>query len=92
MSMEHGATAGGRRPRKKRAGLFDVRFIIGLLLGIYGVVLTLTGLFGTSEEDLAKAGGTNVNLWTGIALIVAAAVFFVWARLRPVELPEPPPE
>ena len=87
MSMEEKAPRPGRGPRRQRAGVFDVRMIIGLLLGIYGVVLTVTGLVGTSENDLAKANGVNVNLLTGIALIVAAAVFFVWSRLRPVLVP-----
>jgi hypothetical protein len=80
------STSGGA-PRKRRAGVFDVRTIIGLLLGIYGVVLVLMGLFGTTEEELTRADGINVNLWTGIALVVAAAIFFAWARLRPVLVP-----
>ena len=84
MSMEQNAA---RRTRKQRAGVFDVRAIIGLLLGIYGVVLTITGLVSTSEQDLAKAGGVNLNLWTGIGLLLASAAFLVWARLRPVLVP-----
>jgi hypothetical protein len=80
----------GRTPRRTRAGVFDVRVIIGTLLGIYGVVLTIYGLAFTSETDLAKADGTNLNLWTGITLIVASAVFIVWARLRPVLVPVEP--
>src|SRR3990170_4164046 len=91
MSQEHHTPAPGRRPRKQRAGAFDVRTIIGLLLGIYGVVLLVTGLVGTSDQDLAKAEGVNVNLWTGIALLVAAAVFFTWARLRPILVPADTP-
>ncbi len=87
MSMEQKAPRPGREPRQKRAGVFDVRMIIGLLLGIYGVVLTVTGLVGTSDDDLAKADGVNVNLLTGVALVVAAAVFFAWSRLRPVLVP-----
>ena len=84
MSMEQKAA---RRTRKQRAGVFDIRSIIGLLLGIYGLVLTITGLVSTSDQDLAKSGGVNLNLWTGLALLLAAAVFFVWARLRPVLVP-----
>lgn len=83
MSIEQQAA----QTTRQRAGVFDVRSIIGLLLGIYGIVLTLTGLVGTSEHDLAKAGGTNLNLWTGIALIAASAVFFAWVKLRPIEVP-----
>lgn len=84
MSME---TDAARRTPKKRSGLFDVRSIIGLLLGVYGAVLAVTGLFGTTDADLAKAGGANVNLWTGVALLVASAAFLTWARLRPVLVP-----
>ena len=70
---------------KKTAGAFDIRNIIGLLLGIYGVVLLLAGLFMDKEE--AKTGGVNANLWTGLALAVAAAVFLTWARLKPIIVP-----
>ncbi|MGH3357060.1 MAG: hypothetical protein ACRDOJ_14270 [Nocardioidaceae bacterium] len=91
MSAEQSASKQGANPRG-RAGVFDVRMIIGLLLGIYGVVLTITGWVGTSDSDLAKADGINVNLLTGIALIVAAGVFFVWARVRPLLVPDDPSE
>jgi hypothetical protein len=74
-----------KRPRK--AGAFDIRNFIGMLLGIYGVILLLTGLLATDGEALAKSAGVNVNVWTGIGLLVAAGVFIVWARLRPVVVP-----
>ena len=70
---------------KKTAGAFDIRNIIGALLGIYGVILLLAGLFGDTAS--AKTGGINANLWTGLALAVAAAVFLVWARLKPIVVP-----
>jgi hypothetical protein len=73
-----------------KAGAFDIRVFIGSLLGIYGVILVLTGWFGTSDADLAKADGLNVNLWTGLGLVVAAALFILWARLRPVVVPPDP--
>ncbi len=77
--------------RAHKAGAFDIRVFIGALLGLYGVILVLTGLLGTSDRDLDRAGGANVNLWTGIALIAFAAFFVVWARLRPVVVrPEKP--
>lgn len=67
------------------AGAFDIRNIIGSLLGIYGVVLLLAGLFADTAS--AKTGGVNANLWTGIALAVAAAIFLVWARVKPIIVP-----
>jgi hypothetical protein len=73
-----------------RAGAFDVRTFIALLLGIYGVVLVLMGLFGTSEGDLAKADDLNVNLWAGLGMVVVAASLQGWAMLRPVIVPDDP--
>jgi drug/metabolite transporter (DMT)-like permease len=72
-----------------KAGLFDIRTIIGLLLGIYGVILVVTSFF-TSDKQLAKADGVNANLWTGIGLVVASLVFVAWARLRPIVVPDEP--
>ena len=71
---------------KKTAGAFDIRNFIGLLLGLYGIILTLMGLLGDKELD--KTGGVNANLWTGLALLVVAAVFMTWARLRPTVVPD----
>jgi LPXTG-motif cell wall-anchored protein len=87
MSTEHNVTPADGRTPKRGAGVFDVRMIIGLLLGIYGAVIGITGLVGTSEADLAKTGDINLNLWTAVGLLVASAVFFVWARLRPILMP-----
>jgi len=68
----------------RTAGAFDVRFVIATLIGAYGVILTATGLFWTSDAQLDKSDGLNVNLWAGIGMIVVAGAFVLWARLRPV--------
>ena len=71
-------------PQKKAAGAFDVRTIIGALLALYGVVLLVMGLIGPSEDDLAKTGGFNANLWVGLGMLVVGAGFILWSRLRPI--------
>ena len=63
--------------------LFDLRYVIGALLGVYGVVLVIRDLLD-GPEQLARAAGTSINLWTGIGLLVVAVVFLVWARVRPL--------
>jgi hypothetical protein len=68
-----------------KAGAFDIRNIIGLLMAVYGVILTLAGIFGDQERD--KTGDVNANLWTGLALILVAAFFLGWARLKPIVVP-----
>ncbi|NUR09695.1 MAG: hypothetical protein HOQ22_03560 [Nocardioidaceae bacterium] len=63
-----------------KAGAFDIRTFIGALMGIYGVILLLVGLFSSD--------GRTINLVTGICLAAASAFFILWARLRPVRVPD----
>jgi hypothetical protein len=81
-NIDPARTAGSPR---RTAGAFDIRNIIGVLLGIYGVALLLAGIFADPETD--KTGGINANLWTGLGLAAAALIFLVWARLRPIVVP-----
>jgi hypothetical protein len=67
----------------RAADLLDVRRFIAGLLGIYGVILTIMG-FGASDAEVAKAADTNINLWTGLALLLVAAIFVAWALVRPL--------
>jgi len=65
------------------AGIFDVRNIIGALLGIYGVILILVGIVGGSSTRHSATSGDSTNIWMGVALVLVAAFFLIWARLRP---------
>jgi hypothetical protein len=71
------------RKSARAANLFDVRRFIGGLFAIYGVILTVLGI-GASDEDIDRAAGINVNLWTGLAMLVVAALFLFWAFTRPM--------
>jgi hypothetical protein len=71
----------------KKVSLFDVRNIIGALMGLYGVILVLAS-FATSDADKVKADGINANLWVGIALLVFGILMIVWAVTRPIEVDE----
>jgi hypothetical protein len=72
-----------------RAGLFDIRFIIGALIGLYGLIVLITGLF-TSDAQVQKADGLNINIYAGIGMLVVGAGFILWARLRPIVVPVDP--
>jgi hypothetical protein len=69
------------------ANRFDIRRIIGGLFIVYGVTLTIVGIVG-SHAVKTKAAGVNVNLWTGLAMLVVGALMIFWALARPV-VPEP---
>jgi formate-dependent nitrite reductase membrane component NrfD len=67
--------------------LFDLRMIIGVLLTVYGVILTITGALDGSSE-IAKGVGVRINLWTGLALLVIGMIFIVWDVTRPEKVEE----
>ena len=67
----------------RAANMFDIRRIIGGLFLLYGVTLVVLGL-GTSDEDMRRAEGVNVNLLVGVVMIVMAVLFIAWALWRPL--------
>jgi hypothetical protein len=71
----------------KAANRFDIRRLIGGLFALYGLILLLLGLFG-SHQIKHKAAGINVDLWTGIGMLIFAALMIFWALAKPVQ-PEP---
>ncbi|WP_448850959.1 cell wall anchor protein [Corynebacterium sp. 335C] len=87
--MANADTNATRVQRRHSAGAFDIRNVIGALLGIYGIVLLISAVAldpGTNAAGVAKYSGYNV--WTGVALVVVALVFLAWAKLRPVVVPD----
>jgi drug/metabolite transporter (DMT)-like permease len=71
-----------------RGSLFDLRWIIAVLFGVYGVVLLVMGIGFETDADRAKTGGFNVNLWVGIGMLVFTALMAGWALLRPLRIPD----
>jgi hypothetical protein len=74
--------------RKHTAGAYDVRIFIAGLIGFYGIVLVVMGLFAGNADDKAKTGGVNANLWAGLVMVAVAIAFAVWVRLRPIVIEE----
>jgi hypothetical protein len=83
-----GATDADEAAAARAANRFDIRRIIGGVFVLYGLVLVALGLFGAHHIKV-KAAGINIDLWTGLAMLVVAALMIGWALARPV-LPEPP--
>jgi hypothetical protein len=71
----------------RAANKFDIRRLIGGLFCLYALILIALGLFG-SHTVKNKAAGINVDLWTGIGMLVFGALMIFWALSRPV-IPEP---
>ena len=70
------------------ARLFDIRRIIGGLFVVYGVIVTIAGITA-SDADIDKAQGININLWTGLGMLILGLLFLLWLWLRPTAPPPP---
>jgi hypothetical protein len=65
------------------ANLFDLRRIIGGLFLVLGALLVILGLTD-SQAEIDKAAGVNINLWTGLGMLVLGGLFVLWALTRPL--------
>jgi hypothetical protein len=88
MTASTGETDVDEAAAARAANRFDIRRIIGGLFLLYGVILVIAGIVG-SHHVKNKAAGINIDLWTGLAMLIFAAIMIAWALLRPV-VPEPP--
>ena len=67
----------------RAANVFDLRRIIGGVFIVYGLLLTILGLFD-SQEEIDRAAGVNINLWTGLGMLVFGLLMITWALTRPL--------
>src|ERR1700742_4330254 len=70
--------------RTPREILFDIRTIIAVLFGVYGVVCLVWGLAFDGATDRKRSGNINVNLWMALAMLLFAVGFALWAIWRPL--------
>ena len=74
--------------RRRPGGLdtvFELRTIVAILFGVYGVFCLIWGIGFTTEDELRRAAGINVNLWMGILMLLTAVGFSIWVAASPVE-------
>jgi hypothetical protein len=49
----------------------DIRIPIGLLFVVLGAILAITGLVTMNDAEMyARSLGRNINLWTGIFMLL----------------------
>lgn len=65
--------------------LLDLRFAIALLFLIFGVLVTGAGILA-DEAEVEQAGGINISLWTGLAMLALSGFFFLWLSRAPLEV------
>jgi len=59
----------------------DLRYPIGGLFTILGILLTIWGWVTNGDARLyARSAGVNINLWWGVVLLITGVLFIVLAR------------
>lgn len=66
---------------------FEVWFYIGVLLGIYGVMLTAAGGYQWVHPPSTVLAGYHATFWAGVALLIVGGGYTIayWPRLLEVE-------
>jgi hypothetical protein len=58
----------------------DIKFPIGLMFSILGVLLTLFGLITNGDTVLySRSLGVNINLWSGCGMLVFGLIMLLLA-------------
>ena len=58
----------------------DIKFPIGLMFSIFGVLLTIHGLFTLGSNELyEKSFNIDVNLWSGLFMLVFGSLMLIFS-------------
>ena len=52
----------------------DIKIPIGLMFSIFGIILTIMGVVTNSDTEMYQQSlGHNINLWSGLSMIIFGA-------------------
>jgi uncharacterized membrane protein YhaH (DUF805 family) len=60
----------------------DIKFPIGLMFTIFGVMLIIFGLFTGGDEMYKKSLDININLWSGIFMTIFGLAMLIPSILQ----------
>ncbi len=66
----------------------DIKFPIGLMFSIFGILLTIFGIAtGANTELYEKSLSININLWSGLFMLIFGLLMltFSFKKKKPVE-------
>lgn len=63
----------------------DIKIPIGLMFTILGLLLAIFGLAtGGNAELYERSLGVNINLWTGLVMVVLGVFMLATSKFRPI--------
>jgi uncharacterized membrane protein len=61
----------------------DIKIPIGLMFTILGILLTVHGILTASDTEMyTRSLNINVNLWTGVFMVVAGILLLLFSRFK----------
>ena len=61
----------------------DIKIPIGLMFTILGILLTVHGILTASDTEMYTSSlNINVNLWTGVFMVVAGILLLLFSRFK----------
>jgi energy-converting hydrogenase Eha subunit E len=57
---------------------FEVWFYIGAMLSLYGVMLTIAGLYQWVHPPATVLAGKHATFWAGALMLILGAGYTVW--------------
>ena len=60
----------------------DIKIPIGLMFSIFGIILTIMGIVTNGDTEMYQQSlGHNINLWSGLSMIVFGAFMLLTSTL-----------
>jgi len=61
----------------------DIKLPIGLMFALYGIILTIYGIISIGDAEIyRKSLGMNVNLWTGVFMLIFGVIMLALSKLN----------
>ena len=69
----------------------DIKLPIGLMFIILGIIITIHGIITIGDTELyARSLGFNVNLWTGIFMLIFGGIMLGFSkRPKKIDIEDP---
>lgn len=68
--------------------MLDIKIPIGLMFTVLGILLTIYGLYTASNLAMyTKSFGMNINLWSGISMLIFGIIMLGLTRIKKKEKP-----
>ena len=59
----------------------DIKIPIGAMFSIFGIILTIFGLFTSGNDIYNISLNININLWSGLFMLIFGSIMLIFSDL-----------